>query len=340
MPFSGQTIELHSSEDWRLELKQSFRTAESLLRYLGLSVEQEFLSEASDFPLLVPRPFAKRMHSDWNDPLLRQVLNFKIEEHSPNEHYFEDPLEESSYSPVKGLLHKYQGRALILAHTACAVNCRYCFRRHFPYDSHRIQWHSEIKIFEYIHAQEDIEEVILSGGDPLLLKDRELEIIFSKLEKNPRIKRIRIHTRLPVVIPKRITEKLLKLFEQSSKCIVMVLHINHGNEIDEALKNVCLQLSLVGVSLLNQGVLLKGVNDSVEILGELSERLFESRIMPYYMHLLDPVKGAAHFELSSEEIDALYQGLQRLYSGYLIPKFVKEIPGATSKTSYQLIEND
>lgn len=287
---------------------------------------------ARQFALKVPRSFVAKMRcGDVNDPLLRQVLPL-TDEQLPVSGYVTDPLEELDNNPLKGLIHKYRGRVLLTVAPACAVNCRYCFRRHFPYQDNspaRAEWQ---QVLEYIQADTSVNEVILSGGDPLLAPDRQLSWLVSALNDIAHLKRLRIHTRLPVVIPQRVDAALLGWLQATRLQAVVVLHINHANEIDEQLVKKVSELKAVGATILNQSVLLKGVNDSAVALSALSEALFAAGILPYYLHVLDKTAGTAHFDCSDARAVELHNELLASLPGFLVPKLVREVPGKASKT--------
>lgn len=312
---------------WQDLVKGAIQDKGRLLRELELPGQAHY----SDFPILVPAPFFSRIEKgNITDPLLLQVLSSVREtEHVPG--FTEQPLVEHNYSPVTGLIQKYYGRVLVIVSGACAVNCRYCFRRHFPYQSFQANTAQWQQILGYIKDDPTISEVILSGGDPLMLPDTRLKWLVNQIEKIDHISTLRIHTRLPVVIPQRICDSLLEWIEGTRLRIVMVNHINHANEVDAQVIEVMQRLCRRGVLLLNQSVLLRGVNDSVEVLSHLSERLLSAKIMPYYLHLLDPVSGAAHFEVEESTALAIMDQLRRQLPGYLVPKLVRELPGEASK---------
>lgn len=318
---------------WQTVLKEGVSRLDELLALLHLTVDDFAmpLDAASEFPVKIPRGFIQRMHrGDPHDPLLRQVLPLRSErEDAP--HYSLDPLAEQDANPLPGVLHKYHGRVLLTLATHCAVHCRYCFRRHFPYEDNNpgtLGWQTAVS---YIQADPSISEVILSGGDPLLVSDAFLVTFLTKLSQLPQLKRLRIHTRLPIVLPERITEQLTQLFAQLSIPTIVVIHSNHAQELDHSVRGALLRLKDANVTLLNQAVLLKGVNDSVESLQTLSERLFEYGVLPYYLHQLDPVVGTQHFAVDLEEGRALMQELAARLPGYLLPKFVYEKAGAAHK---------
>jgi EF-P beta-lysylation protein EpmB len=268
---------------------------------------------------------------DPEDPLLLQVLPRGIETDQING-FSSDPVGDHQAEQRPGLLHKYHGRILIITTGACAVHCRYCFRRHYPYGGASTtprQWN---RVMAYLQADPTIEEVILSGGDPLMLSDEKLGGWLQQLQTLPQIKRIRIHTRIPVVLPQRITTELLSVLRRCTLDKVMVIHANHPNELTLLVAEGFKRLTATELTLLNQSVLLKGVNDNDNTLVSLSNRLFEMGVLPYYLHLLDRVEGAAHFELEAGAILKLQQQLQTRLPGYLVPKMVREITGAPFKT--------
>lgn len=322
---------------WQQELAQSVSDPLVLLDMLQID-QAPFLESAKArrlFAMRVPRPFiAKMKRKDPNDPLLRQVLPLS-QEFEIHEGYSTDPLDEQD-AAVPGLLHKYTSRCLLIVKGGCAVNCRYCFRRHFPYQENKGNKANWQQAIDYIWAKPEINEVILSGGDPLMAKDHELAWLVAEIEKIAHIKTLRIHTRLPVVIPSRITQDLCKLFSQTRLQVVLVTHINHANEIDKELSQAMDLLKHAGVTLLNQSVLLKGVNDDADALQKLSEALFAAGILPYYLHLLDKVQGAAHFYVSDDKACSLIADLLTRVSGYLVPKLTREVGGKASKTPIDL----
>lgn len=310
-----------------------FTDIEILCSYLELaSSDLPFSMEAlKQFPLRVPRSFASRIEkSNPNDPLLRQILPI-IDELNHYEGFSNDPVGDLAAIKEIGVLHKYYGRVLLINTGACAIHCRYCFRRNFPYSDLQLSKQQEITAIQTIEKDETIEEVILSGGDPLVLNDARLANLSEKLNQIKHLKRIRIHSRLPIVQPECITAKLLEILQQSSKKIVVVVHCNHANEIDDAVINVCERLKNAGATLLNQSVLLRGVNDDATILCQLSERLFECGVLPYYLHFLDKAHGAGHFQVSETEALTIMTEVQNRLSGYLVPKLVCENAGQLSK---------
>lgn len=284
------------------------------------------------FPLRVPRSFVAKMRKgDPRDPLLLQVLPI-AQELQATDGFGLDPVGDLDSRAGRGVLHKYHGRALLITTGACAVHCRYCFRRHFPYADESALGDGWGGALERVRADSSIEEVILSGGDPLSLSDRRLEQLTNALQQLPHIRRLRIHTRYPVVLPERIDSGCLTWLDGIALQKVVVIHANHARELDQATRSACIALKAAGATLMNQSVLLAGVNDDVATLGELSESLFECGVLPYYLHLLDRVAGAAHFEVSESRAVELHTELVARLPGYLVPKLVRETPGAPSKT--------
>lgn len=319
---------------WQRALVDVIEDPRELLALLGLdpALLPGAIAASESFRLRVPREFARRMqHGDPADPLLRQVLPLAGElDEVPG--YTGDPLAEARHTRAAGLLQKYRGRVLVIVSGACAVNCRYCFRRHFPYDDNtpdRAHWEH---LFATIAADSSIEEVILSGGDPLMVSNRRLTWIVSQLAAIPHLVRLRVHTRLPVVVPSRVDDALPGILAGTRLSCVVVIHANHANELDEEVRQAMARLADRGVHLLNQAVLLRGVNDAVPVLAGLSHRLLACRVLPYYLHLLDPVDGAAHFQVPEDEATTLLAGLAGLLPGYLLPRLVREIPDQPGKT--------
>ncbi|RMD78922.1 MAG: EF-P beta-lysylation protein EpmB [Gammaproteobacteria bacterium] len=318
---------------WREELRRAVRDPAELLRLLGLPLGllpelRAGAAAAGGFPLRVPRPYLARMRrGDPADPLLRQVLP-SASEGRPVPGFAADPLEEARAQPLPGLLRKYRGRALLVLTGACAVHCRYCFRRHFPYGERALDLEAALAA---LARDSELEEVILSGGDPLVWDDGRLGALAARLARLPGLRRLRLHTRLPVVLPQRVDEALLAWLEATPLQAVMVIHCNHPREVDAGVRAALGRLRQAGVTLLNQAVLLRGVNDSVEALAGLSEALFEAGVLPYYLHLLDRVAGAAHFEVPEGEALRLVAGLRARLPGYLVPRLARERPGAPAK---------
>ncbi len=329
------------SLSWQEQLAASIRNPQELLQWLEL--DPSLLKGANeahgDFPLRVPLAYLLKIEKgNPEDPLLRQVLPLGTELlATPG--YNKDPLEELNANPVPGLVHKYHGRVLLIVSPNCAVNCRYCFRRHFPYGDNkpgRSEWQQAL---DYIAADPSISEVIFSGGDPLAASDRQLEWLTSQLQAIRHVKRLRIHTRLPVVIPDRITDHLLQWLGDSRLFTSLVIHSNHANELDESTRKALSRLRNSGITLLNQTVLLAGINDSSQLLGQLSERLFECGVLPYYLHQLDHIAGAAHFAVSDENACSLHQELLATLPGYLVPRLVREVPGVPHKTPLNSLQH-
>lgn len=319
---------------WQQLLAQAVSDPAELVALLGLdrSLLPAARAAAGTFPLRVPRGFVARMRpGDPADPLLRQVLPLG-EELAQVPGYSDDPVGDLRARRGPGVLQKYQGRVLLTATGACGVHCRYCFRRHFPYaeeNPRRAHWEAAL---DAVRADPSIREVILSGGDPLSLSDASLAEIAAALEAIPHIGRLRIHTRQPVVLPERVDDRLLAWLTASRLQKVVVIHANHAREIDTHVHDAMKRLADTGASLLNQSVLLKGVNDSPEALAGLSEALFAAGVLPYYLHLLDKVRGAAHFDVPETRARQLMAALRARLPGYLVPRLVREDPGAPSKT--------
>ncbi len=322
------------SSSWQEQLADVVTELPELLTLLELDAAQLDVSEAAlrDFPLRVPRPFLARMkRGDPRDPLLLQVLPQSAELlETPG--YSRDPLGEADANRHSGLLHKYHGRVLLIATQSCAIHCRYCFRRHFPYAENRpgrAQWQ---EAFDYIAGDPTITEVILSGGDPLAVSNTYLQWLLDSLLAIPHVERLRIHTRLPIMLPARVDNALLQMLGKRRQQIVMVVHANHANEFDAEVDAACARLRVEGVHLLNQSVLFKGINDSVDALAALSERLLAAGVLPYYVHMPDKVQGSAHFDVSDAAAHALMQGLHARLPGYLVPRLVREESGRPGKT--------
>ena len=324
--------------NWQQDLKEAVTSTDVLCQMLDLNPNDLIISKKAqkEFSLRVPQPFINRMQKgNPNDPLLRQVLPVEAETQTQTD-FTHDPLNEKSASIAPGLLHKYNNRVLLTLSGSCAVNCRYCFRRHFPY-AHHLSNHIDDKL-KLIENNQAIDEVILSGGEPLLLDDNAVADLIKKLEKIPHLKTVRIHTRLPIVIPRRLTDDLQQIFESTRLNAVMVLHTNHPHEIGQDVIDALKPYRKNSITLLNQAVLLRGVNDDADTLIQLSHQLFNAGIIPYYLHCLDPVQGSAHFDVPLTEAIDLVKKIQSQLSGYLVPKLVKEIPGYNAKVSIPLYE--
>jgi EF-P beta-lysylation protein EpmB len=319
---------------WHKELAAAIRDPAELATQLALPPARVTAMAGADaaFRVLVPRGFLARMRKgDPDDPLLRQVLPSAQELDPQPARYVTDPLAEADAHRTPGLLVKYRGRALLVTSSACAVHCRYCFRRHYPYaneNPRRGHWQAAL---DAIAADPDLEEIILSGGDPLILDDTELARLSARLGEIPHLRSLRIHTRLPVMLPERVDATLLGWIEASRLPVTMVIHVNHPREIDAAVRAACARLRPVLRFLLNQAVLLAGVNDDVKTLGALSHALFEAGVLPYYLHLPDAVAGTAHFDVNEERAKQLICELRSRLPGYLVPRLTREVPGGLHK---------
>lgn len=320
---------------WQTELKQVITDPEVLLRKLKLDTRllPQARQAAKLFPLKVTGSYLKRMHlSDPDDPLLRQVLPLGLE-HQEVDGFSVDPLRELAANPIPGLLHKYHGRVLITLTPLCGINCRYCFRRHFPYQKNLVTQSVWQNILAYIRNDQSIHEIILSGGDPLIISDRLLLEKISMIETIDHVTTLRIHSRLPIILPSRITPNLVSALGNCRLRLVLVLHCNHDQELDNVMHRQPLnRLRNQGVFLLNQTVLLKGVNNQSDTLINLSKKLFNYGVLPYYLHLLDKVHGAAHFEVTETQALNLMRKMRKHLPGYLVPRLVREKSGADSKT--------
>jgi EF-P beta-lysylation protein EpmB len=331
---SGQLQPVPVRPRWQQALADAIKDPVELCTILGLRPDELLspLLRTSPFPLRVPRGFVRRMRrGDPHDPLLLQILPTDAE-NIPAQGFSLDPVGDLVSRSGTAVLHKYHGRALVVATGACAVHCRYCFRRHFAYSEHSLlgsEWQAAI---ETIRADDSIREIIQSGGDPLSLSDRRLTELTEALSTVAHVERLRIHTRYPVVLPERVDAGLIKWLSGVRLQKVVVIHANHANEIDQEVRDACRQLAAAGATLLNQSVLLADINDSTPALAALSEALMSCGVMPYYLHLLDRVQGAAHFEVNEGTALRLHAELLGQLPGYLVPRLVREIPGAASKT--------
>jgi EF-P beta-lysylation protein EpmB len=319
--------------DWKNQLAQAIRSPAELLQLLELP--ESYLPGANLanqlFPLRVPLSYLMRIKKgDPNDPLLRQVLPLDCEAQTIKG-YSDDPVGDLASQKIPGLLHKYKGRALLITSAACGIHCRYCFRRNFPYNDAKLSHNHWQQSLNYLANHPDVSEIILSGGDPFSLSDEKLDDLLTALEKISHIKTLRVHTRLPIVIPQRITKSLINRLTKSPLKTVVVVHVNHANEIDNAVIEAMSKLRHAGVILLNQSVLLHKVNDSTAALEQLSHTLFDSGILPYYLHQLDKVNGAAHFAVESNQALELVNILRQRLPGYLVPRLVEERAGEPSK---------
>lgn len=311
---------------WQQELAQAIGDIRSLLEFLDIDPAGQPLVDLApgDFPLRVPRYYAGLMETgNADDPLLRQILPVRLERLSQSG-FVPDPTGDLEALAVPGVLKKYQGRALWLVTGACAVHCRYCFRRHFPYGEQALTPSRQSAALHWLHGQPDIHELILSGGDPLSLSDRRLEHLLEAIAQIPHLRRLRIHTRLPVVLPSRLNTALLEALTRCPLPVVMVLHSNHPAELTESLRRALQPLRQRGITLFNQAVLLRGVNDDVATQIALQEGLFAIGVLPYYLHSLDQALGTGHFQVEESRAQALYQAMRLALPGYLLPRLVRE----------------
>ena len=318
---------------WQKALREAVRDPRELLDLLGLDRLAPRLSDEAmvQFPLRVPRGFVARMRQgDPNDPLLRQVLPLD-DEMRPMPGFGLDAVGDGAAKTAPGVIQKYRGRALLVATGSCAIHCRYCFRRHFPYAEETAARDGWREAVDLIRQDASIEEVLLSGGDPLSLSNGKLAELTGALADIPHLRRLRIHSRLPIVVPERVDDGLMGWLTALPWPVTLVVHANHANEFDGTVDAALGRLRAAGVHLLNQAVLLRGVNDSVDALAALSERGFAAGVLPYYLHQLDRVAGVAHFEVDDAHARALHAGLAARLSGYLVPRLVREIPGDTGK---------
>ncbi|MBC6904176.1 EF-P beta-lysylation protein EpmB [Saccharophagus sp. K07] len=329
-----RTVPTWQTKSWQEELSDLIQDPAILLERLQLGPEwlKPALDASIHFPLRATESYVSRIRpGDPQDPLLLQILPL-AEELKPAPDYQKDPLEEARFTPVPGLVHKYQSRVLLVAATQCAINCRYCFRRHFPYEEHQLSRPEWLAALDYIRRAPEINEVILSGGDPLSLSDKQLGWLVENIGNIPHIKRLRIHSRYPIILPSRITPELLKAIHHPRLKTVMVMHCNHAQEIDGNVHDAVKAMRGADILVLNQAVLLKKINDNSRILATLSESLFDAGVLPYYLHLLDKVQGAAHFAVAEDRARELYGELLTLLPGFLVPKLVRETPDEGSKT--------
>lgn len=333
IPAASPSLQPAPGADWKRLWRDAVRDPTELLALVGLSgrVPEVSIQAAAEFPLRVPRGFVARMRpGDPHDPLLRQVLPLD-EELRPLPGFGLDAVGDAAAKAGRGLIHKYRGRALLIATGSCAVHCRYCFRRHFPYAEETAAAEGWREAVAAIAADPSIEEAILSGGDPLSLATPKLAELTERLARVPHVRRLRIHTRLPVVLPERVDTELLAWLRGLPRPVAVVIHANHAQEFDASVDAAMARLREAGATLLNQAVLLRGVNDDVETLAALSERGFDAGVLPYYLHQLDRVRGAAHFEVSDDRARALHRALSARLSGYLVPKLVREVAGDPGK---------
>jgi L-lysine 2,3-aminomutase len=329
------SIPTRQPDRWQAEMASAITSPLELVTELGLDPGLIAAATAAGqtFPLRVPRSYLSRIRrGDPNDPLLRQVLPIGAEL-TDDAGYTADPLGEGAALRAPGLLQKYQGRALLITTSACAVHCRYCFRREFPYAQQTGESARWSEALAQIAQDSSIEEVILSGGDPLSLSDSRLTSLTDAIQRIPHVRRLRVHTRQPVVLPSRVDAGLTQWLTLLRLPVVFVLHVNHPNEIDNDVRAACAQLRDCGVTLLNQTVLLRGVNDDSAVLAELSSKLFEAGVLPYYLHVLDRVRGAAHFNVPEESARLIAGQLAARLPGYLVPRLAREVYGAPAKVT-------
>ena len=325
---------LSQQNNWQHLLAQAIRDPEELIDYLQLpkTAFYKVLNSRKKHPLLVPIGYLQKIKKGcWDDPLLRQILPIE-EEMLEVEGYISDPVGDLNASRASGVLQKYHGRALIITTGTCAVHCRYCFRKEYPYSNSKPTTNNWQQVLDIINNDTSLHEVILSGGDPLVLSDRRLASLCQQLATIPHINTLRFHTRLPIVLPERIDTHFLQWFSNLAIQKVVVIHANHANEIDPLVGEKLRAITQAGATLLNQSVLLKGVNDNLAALENLSHRLFHYQTLPYYLHLLDKVKGTAHFDIEQQQALHLIEALRNRLPGYLVPKLVREISGERSKT--------
>ncbi len=330
-----QTLSSGHQDNWKKELANAITSANVLLKRLDLTAHIGITDRQAAFKCLATESYVNKMQiGDINDPLLQQVLPLKKENHQQSQLAGScDPVGDINAMTSPGLLHKYFGRALIISTAACAIHCRYCFRRHYPYQQSACTSNALAEAYNYLKQHSEIEEVILSGGDPLVLDNKKLAALIGQLETIPHLHTLRIHTRLPVVLPSRINQGLLQLLANSRFNVVMVIHANHANELQHEEYARLHQLHAAGITLLNQSVLLKGINDNADTLIRLSKRLFQCKTLPYYLHLLDHVAGAMHFDTGKQSALALKAQMEQQLPGYLVPKLVQEIAGKQAKTA-------
>ena len=323
---------------WQAKLQQLFNDPDLVLREVETTISTELISKkaSESFSMRVPKEFIDRIKKgDPDDPLLKQILPVKDEEFEV-EGFTTDPLAEMGTQVVPGLLHKYHGRALLVVTGTCAIHCRYCFRRHFPYAESNPAKDKWQQALDHIKNDPSISEIILSGGDPLTLADHRLRDLIQKLSDISHLQRLRIHSRLPIILPDRINEHMIKWLTNTRLKSVLVVHTNHGNELNKDVATAMQRLHDINIPVFNQSVLLKGVNDSAEILADLSERLFDIGIIPYYLHMLDPVAGAAHFKVDEASARSIMLKLYKTLPGYLVPRLVREIAGAQYKIPVEM----
>ncbi len=333
IPASPAVVHSDSTLGWQEEIAQSLRSPQQLIELLQLPEKalQGMERGHRQFPIRATESFLRRIKpGNLHDPLLRQILPLPEEDEvSPG--YLQDPVGDCAAACGNGILKKYHGRVLLITTPACGIHCRYCFRRHHPYREQSLPSEKMQAAIEWIQGHAEIHEVILSGGDPLMVGNRRLDQLLSALETIPHLKTLRIHTRMPIITPQRIDPTLLQRLQQSPLRIVMVIHCNHPNELDRGVVRSLESIAHSGITLLNQSVLLRGVNDSVSTLERLSHGLHQTGVLPYYLHLLDRVQGSHHFEVAEERAVVLMEKLGERVPGYLMPRLVREIKGESRK---------
>lgn len=341
MTVSDVATEATTAESWQRGLATAVRDSDQLIDLLALdeSLREPARRASKLFPLMVPRSYLQRMErGNPDDPLLRQVLPLGAEE-TPYANFVLDAVGDQQARRAPGLLQKYSGRALLIATGACAVHCRYCFRRHYAYGDDPKLLADWEPAFQILREDDSIHEIILSGGDPLMLTDRRLGELCARLQDIPHLRRLRVHTRLPIVLPERVTPRLLDILTQGPLTPIVVVHSNHARELSGTCGQALRQLIQAGCTVLNQAVLLRGINDDVETLAALCEGLIDLGVMPYYLHQLDRVAGTAHFEVADERGLELITALRPRLPGYAVPQFVRELAGAPHKVPVQEMAN-
>ena len=320
-------------DNWQQQLAKSIKSIERLPTTIdNIALQTSFSEQANQqFRMKFPPQFIIDNEHKLNDALLAQVLP-SLQETQLTAGYHHDPVGDLEAMNTPGLIHKYRNRALFIVTGACAIHCRYCFRRHFPYADSQINRENWEPAFNYLRHHKEITEIILSGGDPLMISDEKFNQLMGELEQIPQLKRLRIHSRIPSVLPERINEALLQRLNQSRFTISLVTHINHPAELNKKNNIVFNKIKQSSIQLLNQSVLLRGVNNNADTLIDLSEKLYENGILPYYLHMLDHVQGAAHFSVKEADAIALMDEMTTSLPGYLVPKLVKEIAGEKAKT--------
>lgn len=330
-----ESIELQQTIGWKKDLAQSFFHLDELLSYCEIANNTVDIDPDSEFPIRVPRHFADLIEKkNPDDPLLLQVLARRLEQQSAPG-FGTDPVGDLPATKIPGLIHKYHNRVLLTLTGACAIHCRYCFRRHFPYSKNHPGWLPNGPIADYLKHHPEVEEVILSGGDPLMASDQKLEDLITSLNTIGHIRRLRIHSRVLSVLPQRVTAELIEVLRRFKGQLILVTHVNHPNELEPVNQALFRQLVQKGITLFNQSVVLRGINDNCDTLVSLSYKLFDWHVLPYYLHRLDQVQGSAHFDISKNRSCEIYQQMLSRLPGYLVPRLVEEIPGKASKSPVQ-----